>query len=116
MITYQNILAILRPFLNLEKNYEKLYTKKTSIAATTVCPTKIPNRKKISNEHFNLCEAAISLDEIINSLNSETNNKSPGNDGLTTDFYKQFSNKPVPFILMFMTPGESLTPWVLLLD
>ena len=116
MIAYQNILAILRPFLNLEKNYEKLYTKKTSIAATTVCLTKIPNRKKISNEHFNLCEAAISLDEIINSLNSETNNKSPGNDGLTTDFYKQFSNKPVPFILMFMTPGESLTPWVLLLD
>ena len=116
MITYQNILAILRPFLNLEKNYEKLYIKKTSIAATTVCLTKIPNRKKISNEHFNLCEAAISLDEIIKSLNSETNNKSPGNDGLTTDFYKQFSNKPVPFILMFMTPGESLTPWVLLLD
>ena len=26
---------------------------------------KIPNIKKISNEHFNLCEAEISLDEII---------------------------------------------------
>ena len=116
MITYQNILAILRPFLNLEKNYEKLYIKKTSIAATTVCLTKIPNRKKISNEHFNLCEAAISLDEIIKSLNSEANNKSPANDGLTTDFYKQFSNKLALFLLMFMTPGKILTPWVLLLD
>ena len=27
--------------------------------------SKIPNIKKMSNEHFNLCEAEISLDEII---------------------------------------------------
>ena len=27
--------------------------------------SKIPNTKKISNKHFNLCEAEISLDEII---------------------------------------------------
>ena len=27
--------------------------------------SKIPNIKKISNEHFNLCEAEISLDKII---------------------------------------------------
>ena len=30
--------------------------------------SKIPNRKKISNEDFNLCEAEISLDEIIKSI------------------------------------------------
>ena len=29
--------------------------------------------KKISNEHFNLCEAKISLDETVKSINSETN-------------------------------------------
>ena len=45
----------------------------------------IPSRKKISNEHFNLCESEISLDEIIKSINSETNNKPPGNDGLKVD-------------------------------
>ena len=45
----------------------------------------IPSRKKISNEHFNLCESEISLDEIIKSINSETNNKPPGNDGLKAD-------------------------------
>ena len=31
--------------------------------------------------------------EIIKSLNSETNNKSPGNDDLTAEFYKYFPNK-----------------------
>ena len=42
--------------------------------------SKTPN---ISNEHFNLCEVEISLDEITKSINSETNNKSPGNDSIT---------------------------------
>ena len=45
--------------------------KQTSTAATTKFVRKIPNRKKISNEHFNICEAEISLDEIIKSINSE---------------------------------------------
>ena len=41
------------------KRIMKLYTKWTSAAATTESVCKIPNRKKISNEHFNLCEADI---------------------------------------------------------
>ena len=57
--------------MNLEKK-RKLYIKKTSTAATTEFDRKIPNRKKISNEYFNLCEAEISLNEIIKSINSET--------------------------------------------
>ena len=40
------------------------------------------------NERFNLCEGETSLDEIIKSINSETNNKSPG---LTAEFYRHFS-------------------------
>ena len=50
-------------FLNLQKNM-KLYSKCTSTAATTEFVWKIPNRKKISNEQFNICEAEISLEEI----------------------------------------------------
>ena len=62
MIINQNILSILEAFLNLKKkSYEHLYTKQISIAATTEFLSKIPNRNKISNEHFNLCEAKISL-------------------------------------------------------
>ena len=72
--------------------YKKLYIKRTSTAATTEFVGKIPNRKKISNEHFNLCVAEISLDEIIKSINSETNDKPPGNDGLKAEFYKHSSN------------------------
>ena len=60
---------------------------------------EITNRKKISNEHFNLCEAEISLDETIKSINSETNNKTPGNDGLTAEFYRHFSNELAPVLL-----------------
>ena len=54
-----------------KKIHEKLYTKRTSTAATIEFFRKIPNRQKISNEHFNICESEISLDEIIKSINSE---------------------------------------------
>ena len=33
------------------------------------------------------------LDKIIKSINSQTKNKSPGNDGLKAVFYKNFSNE-----------------------
>ena len=77
----------------------KLYTKWTSAAATTEFVCTIPNRKKISNEYFNHCEDQISLDEIIKSINSETNKKPPHNDGLTAEFYRHFSNELAPVFL-----------------
>ena len=43
----------------------KLYTKCTSTAATTEFVWKILNRKKISYEQFNLCEAEIFLYESM---------------------------------------------------
>ena len=48
----QNILATLRTF----------FTKQTSAVATTEFLNKTANRKKISNEDFNLFEGEISLD------------------------------------------------------
>ena len=62
-------------------------------------PSKIPQRKKISNEDLNLCEAETSLREIIKSINSQANNKSPGNDDLKAVFYKHFSNELTPVLL-----------------
>ena len=85
-------------------------TKQTSTVATTEFLSKSPNRKKIFNEHFNLCEAKISLDEITKYKNSETNNKSPGNDDLTAEFHKHFSNELAPALL------DVYDSWVLLLE
>ena len=73
-------------------------TKQISTVATTEFLSKIPNSKKISNEHFNLSEVEIALDEIMKSINTETN-KSSGNDGLTAEFYKPFSNELAPVLL-----------------
>ena len=59
--------------------------------------------------------AEISLDETIRSINSETNNKPPGNDGLTVEFYRHFSNELALVLLGFYDSWESLRPWVLLI-
>ena len=76
-----------KEILQICKKIMKLYTKWTSEAATAEFVRKIPNKKKVSNEQFNLCEAEISFDEIIKSTNSETNNKPTGNDGLTAELW-----------------------------
>ena len=94
------------------KKIMKLYTKWTS-TTTTQFVWKIPNRKKKSYEHFNLCEAEISFDEIIKSI---TNNKPPGNDGLTAEFYRNFSKELAPVLLGVYDSWGKLTPWVLLIQ
>ena len=83
-----------------KKFYENLQTRgNISRDAIDELLNKIPNSKKISNEYFNLCEAEISLDKITEAINSQKNNKFPGNDGLTTEFYKHVSSDIVPMLL-----------------
>ena len=43
-------------------------------------------------DHFKLCEAEISLEEIAEIVDSQKNNKSSGNDRLTAELYKHLSN------------------------
>ena len=47
---------------------------------------------KLSYEQQQLCEGLLSVDECFNVLNTFMNNKAPGNDGLTAEFYKQWWN------------------------
>ena len=54
-------------------------------SCTSAFLSKILDRKIISSEQYNLCEAKILLDDIIKSISSQTNNKSSGNDGLTKE-------------------------------
>ena len=45
---------------------------------------------KLTNEQTLTCEGIISEDEVLKSLRSMKNNKSPGNDGLSKEFYECF--------------------------
>ena len=45
---------------------------------------------KLTNEQTLSCEGIISEDEVFKSLKSIDNNKSPGNDGLSKEFYECF--------------------------
>ena len=47
----------------------------------------------INNDFFNLCENDLAEDELLISLKSMQNNKTPGNDGLTKEFYETFWNE-----------------------
>ena len=72
--------------------FEKLYTNENvSKSSINELLKKTSNNKEISNENFNLCEVDIYLHEIIQSKKPPKNNKSPGNDGLAAEFFKDFS-------------------------
>ena len=70
--------------------------KKVSNSATTELLNKIPNKKKTSNEQFNLCEAEISLNEITEPINFQKKKK---NDGLTAEICNHFSKELAPTFL-----------------
>jgi hypothetical protein len=46
--------------------------------------------KKIDEDDKNMCDSDITSDEIIEALTAMSKNKSPGSDGLTTEFYCTF--------------------------
>ena len=45
---------------------------------------------RLTEEDRNICEGLLTPGEFLNALNSMSKNKSPGNDGLTREFYIQF--------------------------
>ena len=47
----------------------------------------------------NLCEGQLTENESLNALKDMNNNKSPGSDGLTTEFYKIFWNDIKPYYI-----------------
>ena len=46
--------------------------------------------KTLTNEQYDLCENKISETDLFDSMQSMKNNKTPGNDGLTKEFYETF--------------------------
>ena len=69
--------------LYIEKNSEELIAEN--------CPfLNSGNIPKLSQAMRDLCEGELTLAECFNTLSSFQCNKTPGNDGLTIEFYKCF--------------------------
>ena len=73
-------------FLNLEKTCVKLSVCEDNVTKF-LDPISLP---KLNNEQISECEGFINEEELFSALKSMENNKSPGNDGLTKEFYETF--------------------------
>ncbi|XP_051811827.1 LINE-1 reverse transcriptase homolog isoform X1 [Acanthochromis polyacanthus] len=58
-----------------------------------------PAPEQLSQVDKELCDKNITLKEVEDAINLLKLNKSPGNDGLTSEFYKRFSASLCPFLL-----------------
>ena len=80
-----------KEILNMQKDYYfNLYSSKlqeTNEAIDQYIASS--NVQAISQEQQNALDEPISLEECYETLKSQKNNKSPGNDGITSEFYKK---------------------------
>ena len=85
---------------NIEKFYASLYTRK-SLKTEKECLKYLAeiNTPVLSVCNREICDAPITLTDIFNALNSMQANKSPGNDGLTKEFYVAFFDLLGPKLL-----------------
>lgn len=71
--------------------YRDLYTSKQEKTSDEIhAYLEKVNTPKLDVEEQVLCEGELTLVECQTALNSFTKNKSPGNDGLTVEFYRKF--------------------------
>ncbi len=72
-----------------EKYYKMLYSKPDNQIIDTNL-FQHPDIPKLSQEDLEICDATITLEELGKALRNLPNNKTPGTDGLTSEFYKFF--------------------------
>ena len=71
--------------------YQKLFQKSVFKSTNEISQFLEPIQfAKITNEEISICEKDITEDDLFLSLRSMENDKSPGNDGLTKEFYNTF--------------------------
>ena len=74
--------------------YETLFKKrKQKTAAETKSFLRHLNIPKLSEDKSKPCEEDLAEKDLYDSLKSMQNDKSPGNDGLTKEFYETFWNE-----------------------
>ena len=79
--------------------YKSLFTENKKISETqiTYVLDEISNFPKVTSKQSNDCEAPLSEKELFDALKGMPD-KSPGNDGLTKEFYETFwSDIKIPF-------------------
>ena len=71
--------------------YQSLFSRKVQFQ-TDIIEAYLDNipLPKLTDEQALSCEGIISEDEVVKSLKSMNHNKSPGNDGLSKEFYECF--------------------------
>ncbi len=77
------------------KFYQDLYSEmlnKTNQSYKDTLDIFLKNNKipKLSEEQKNMCDKPITEKEILESINNLTTGKTPGSDGLPSDFYQFF--------------------------
>ena len=75
--------------------YKKLYSNDTYNVhdinkSTEIFTSSISQEKKLNKEKQELCEKEITIGEVAKAIKELPNNKSPGSDGFSADFYKFF--------------------------
>lgn len=63
--------------------------------------------RTLSREDRELCDAPLSLMEIEAAVKSLNTGKSPGEDGLTCEFFKRFASRLAPILLLLYNDCES---------
>ena len=100
---------------NLKSFHTTLYSKK-SLMSEKQCMEYLTdiNIPVLSSEMKDLCDNYITLIEIFTALNAMSSNKTPGNDGLTKEFYLAFFETSGPKLLKSLnyalSVGELPTP------
>ena len=73
--------------------YKNLFTEKILTSKEKVDTLNKMSLPKLDNQKALSCEGPITETELLNALKSMSNDKSPGNDGLTKEFYETFGNE-----------------------
>ena len=75
-----------------KKFYQKLYTSKINNPNENIETTFLgsPHIPKLNDTDSNLCDAVLTINECTKAVKLLPNDKSPGPDGFTTNFYKFF--------------------------
>jgi len=78
----------------LKDFYITRYKNQDSSDCDRIIPNFLDNENipKFSDDQKNLCEGILSNTECFNALSKFPNGKTPGNDGLTPEFYRKFWN------------------------